>query len=392
MTRLIDDDERRARLGRRHLLADGHRAETPADVANALTAIHSTDHTSTVLGVLARTSSLSIPDVERALYLDRSIVRVLGMRRTMFAVDYRLAPAVWSSFDSTVARDQERLLVRYMQAAGIDDPAGWIEESQRRLLAFLADNPQATSAEIGEGDPYLSARLPIAGPGDTLTTQSVASRLLTLLSAKGIVLRGQPRGSWTSSQVSWVETTQWRNDWPDRPGADDGDLQIARSWLAGYAPATLEDLAWWTGWPKGRSRKALDRAGAIEVQTSAGPGFVLPDDVDPVESAVPWVALLPGLDSSTMGWKNRSFYLGDHAKRVFDNVGNGGPTVWVDGRIVGGWAHRDSGEVAFEVFDDVGREALLAIETRADQLESILKDVRIKPRARRYTASERSLL
>ncbi len=105
----------------------------------------------------------------------------------------------------------------------------------------------------------------------------------------------------------------------------------------------------------------------------------------------PWVALLPGLDSSTMGWKRREFYLGPHAERLFDNVGNAGPTVWVDGRIVGGWAQRESGEVAFEIFEDVGRETVIAISDRAGELELLLSDVRIKPRSRRYTASELAL-
>jgi hypothetical protein len=32
-----------------------------------------------------------------------------------------------------------------------------------------------------------------------------------------------------------------------------------------------------------------------------------------------------------------------------DPAGNGGPTVWFDGRIIGGWALRKTGEVAFRL-------------------------------------------
>ena len=41
-----------------------------------------------------------------------------------------------------------------------------------------------------------------------------------------------------------------------------------------------------------------------------------------------------------MGWKERDWYLGPHATRLFDRNGNAGPTVWSDGRVVGGWGQR----------------------------------------------------
>ena len=76
--------------------------------------------------------------------------------------------------------------------------------------------------------------------------------------------------------------------------------------------------------------------GAVEVELDDGVGFVLPDDLDPVDPPEPWVALLPGLDPTTMGWKQRGWYLDPEVgAAVFDRNGNGGPTVWVDGRIVG---------------------------------------------------------
>jgi hypothetical protein len=103
------------------------------------------------------------------------------------------------------------------------------------------------------------------------------------------------------------------------------------------------------------------------------------------------VALLPALDPSTMGWKHRDFVLGPHRGELFDRNGNGGPTVWVDGRIVGGWAHRDDGEVAYEVLEDVGAEANHRIAARAEALSAALGEVRIKARARGWTPSEQRL-
>lgn len=390
--RFIDDEERRARLGRRHLLSSEHLVSRPADVARSLTAIHGTDPTSTVLGIIARSKDASVSSVEHELYETRSIVRILGMRRTVFAVPFELAPAVWASFDSTVARNQNRLLARMLESTGIENAERWISEAEQRLLAKLAGHLGLTSTEIAGDDPFLSYRLPLLGPGETVSSQSTTSRLLTMMSAKGSVIRARPKGTWTSSQFTWATTETWRADWPERPDVDEADARIASSWLFGHGPATIDDLAWWTGWPKGRTRKAIEQAGGIEVETSEGPSFVLTSDLEPVLSPDPWITLLPGLDSSTMGWKRRGFYLGQHAERLFDNTGNGGPTVWVNGRIVGGWTQRETGEVVFAIFEDVGSEALAGIGQKATELGSILADVRIKPRARGYTASERSLI
>jgi hypothetical protein len=105
-------------------------------------------------------------------------------------------------------------------------------------------------------------------------------------------------------------------------------------------------------------------------------GIVLAGDTEspPLE---PFVTLLPGLDPTTMGWKHRDWYLGDHRPRVFDTNGNGGPTIWVDGRIVGGWAQRKTGEVVFEVLEDIGTERAAEVAERAADLERVLGDARV---------------
>ena len=58
-----------------------------------------------------------------------------------------------------------------------------------------------------------------------------------------------------------------------------------------------------------------------------------------------------------MGWKQRAWYLDPEVgAAVFDRNGNGGPTVWVDGRIVGGWVQRRDGTIAVRLLTDVGAE------------------------------------
>jgi hypothetical protein len=82
--------------------------------------------------------------------------------------------------------------------------------------------------------------------------------------------------------------------------------------------------------------------------------------------------LLPALDPTTMGWKERSFYLGDHAGRLFDANGNAGPTAWWCGRIVGGWTQESDGTVRVVPAEGLGRAATRALATEADRLTELL--------------------
>jgi hypothetical protein len=83
-----------------------------------------------------------------------------------------------------------------------------------------------------------------------------------------------------------------------------------------------------------------------------------------------------------MGWQSREWFLGPHAPALFDRTGNIGPSVWLAGRIVGGWAQRASGEVVVRLLEDVGTEAEAAAAAEAAALEARLGDARVTPRFR----------
>ena len=113
------------------------------------------------------------------------------------------------------------------------------------------------------------------------------------------------------------------------------------------------------------------------------------DDTEPVVAPEPWVTLLPALDPTPMGYARRDWFLGSYAATLFDRSGNIGPSVWSDGRIVGGWAQRKNGAIAFKLLEDVGRDAEGRIEAAAADLERWLGPIRVTPRFR--TPLEREL-
>jgi hypothetical protein len=248
----------------------------------------------------------------------------------------------------------------------------------------------ATAAELAKDDPRLAQQIVLAEGKPYEGRQSVVSRILLLLAAEGRIVRGRPRGSWVSGQYRWSAVDAWLPDGVPPWSLQEAQAELVGRWLRGFGPATIADVKWWTGLPMGQVRRAVAQTGAVEVDLDGTPGLLLPDDLDPVPAPEPWVALLPALDPTTMGWAGRDFYLGPHRPALFDRNGNAGPTIWLDGRVVGGWAQRATGEVVLRLLEDVGTDATTAIEAEAASLSDWLTPLRVTPRFR--TPLERELI
>lgn len=391
-------EERRARLAWRHRLAPPAGAASASDVAASLVALHSTDPASVHLACLARLAPLAAAgwpaSVDTALYDERSIVRMLGMRRTVFVVPTDLEPVVHAACTRAIAATERAKLVRVLDAAGLDDAAAWLVRVEAETVAALEERGEALGQELSAAVPALRTQITF-GDGTKKWGGPVAitTRVLFLLAADGRTVRGRPRGSWTSSQYRWAPRDRWLGDPQPQPPAAEARDRLARRWLAAYGPATVKDLQWWSGWTVGETRSVVARIQPVEVDLDGTAGMVLAEDVAPEERPPgPWVALLPALDPTVMGWSDRSWFLDDPELRalLFDRSGNAGPTIWCDGQVVGGWAQRFDGEIATAVYGDVGAEAGAAIDEAAGRLGAAIGPVRVTPRFR--TPLERQLV
>jgi hypothetical protein len=388
--RRIGIEERRARLGLRHHLAGTAKAGV-VEVARDLVGLHATDPATVYLAARARMLDPGVAAVEQALYEDRALVRILGMRRTMFIEPVELMGVVQAACTDAIATQQRRLLVDLIGRAGLaDDPPGWIEDVEKVAVNALEARGGATAAELAKDDPRLAQQIVFAEGKPYEGRQSVVSRILLLLAAEGRIVRGRPRGSWVSGQYRWSVVDAWLPGGVPAWSLQEAQAELVRRWLRGFGPATIADVKWWTGLPMGQVRRAVAETGAVEVDLDGTPGLVLPDDLDPVPAPEPWVALLPALDPTTMGWAGRDFYLDPHRPALFDRNGNAGPTIWLNGHVVGGWAQRGTGEVVLRLLEDVGTDATEAIEAEAARLTAWLTPLRVTPRFR--TPLERELI
>jgi hypothetical protein len=379
--RKLSVDDRRARLARRHHLEPASRSNDFVQLAEDMVGLHATDPASVYLGARARMPDCTVSLVERVLYDERRALRMLGMRRTMFVVPLGLAAVVQAACTDSIAVRTRQRYARMLEQAGIAaDGEAWLDDVARATLAALEARGDAFAAELSADVPSLREKLYYGEGKKWAGSQSVTGIVLVLLSAEGHIVRGRPRGSWTSSQHRWAVAASWLPSPLPRLDANAARAELVRRWLGSFGPGTLTDLKWWTGLTVGQVKDALAEVGPVEVDLGGATGYVLRGDDKPEPSPEPWAALLPALDSTVMGWKERGWYLGEHGLALFDSSGNAGPTVWWGGRIVGGWAARKDGEIAFRLLEDVGSEAVAAVEAEAARLDAWLGETNVIPR------------
>jgi hypothetical protein len=391
--RTVGVNERRARLALRHHLTTQARTDDAVQIACDMLGLHATDPATVYLAAVARMATPDIDTVDRALYDHRSVVRMLGMRRTMFVVPAPLAPVVHEACTRDIAARERKRTVKFLDQSHIaeitDDCAAWLRHVEQDTLAALEARGAALPAELAEDVPQLREQIEVGKDTKWPAKLGLSSRVLFQLAADGHIVRGRPRGSWISTQYRWSPMGAWLDDAPPSMPAEAARVDLARRWLRAFGPGTAGDLKWWTGWTVTQTRKVLAEIGPVEVDLGGATGLLLDDDVAPVPAVEPWAALLPALDPTVMGWTERDWYLGAHRPALFDRNGNAGPTIWWDGRIVGGWAQRRDGEIVTRLLEEARADARAAIAAEVERLRSWLGDKRFIPKFR--TPLEREL-
>ncbi len=387
--RSVPVGERRARLAERHHLARRDAELTVEKLAADLVAVHATDPASVYLACAARIHGITPGDVGRALYDERTVLRMLGMRRTVFVVATTDVPVVQHSSSDAVAARLRRQLVQHLSAV-VPEAGQFLDEVGESVVAILRDRGEASGVELAAAEPRLRTSLTYAEGKAYGGPAAITSRVLTQLATEGRIVRGRPAGGWTSSRYAWSPVERWLPGGLPRIPAAEARARLARAWLSRFGPAPLDDLVWWTGWNRGDTARAVAEIDTVTVDLAGRPGLLLPDDIDVVAAPDPWVALLPALDSTPMGWADRSWYLDDADRALlFDGTGNIGPSVWSDGRVVGGWATGPDGEVTWRLLHDIGAEATAAVAAEAARLTGWIAGMRVVPRFR--TPLEREL-
>ena len=386
---------RRARLVDRHRL-DGAAAD-PIEATRSVVVLHATDPATVYLSALARCTQATLADVATAMYDDHALVRLMAMRRTLFVAPRELVPVVHAAASLDVAATMRKRLLKELATLPTDPPVPtggaalehWLTEVETEVEDALARLGTASGTQLGAAVPRLrTALLPTTTKAYDVR-RTVTSQVLVLMGAEGRLVRRQPLGSWSSRQHTWeLARAVWPAGLPE-VGRAEARAGLVAAYLRRFGPASETDVAWWTGWSLRDARAAVTGAGAEQRD-----GLLWAADDLPSEPATPAAvaALLPALDPTPMGWKERDWFLPADAtahRSLYDTYGNVGPTVWWAGEVVGGWAVRPDGSVATRLLTERGAEAASAVAAAAESLAPRLDGTVVLPSFR--TPLEREL-
>ncbi len=355
-----------------------------------MVALHATDPASIFLSSLARLETPSLDAVADALYEERSVARVLAMRRTLFVVPVDDLAMVERSSTDAVAANERKRLQGFLADSDVADPTGWLADAFEEVAAALersTDDGGLPARTITSKVPRLATKIVLGAGTKHAATAGATSRVLAVMANEGALMRGRPAGQWTGRQYTWHLRSSWLGDEPATESFDEASAstELVRRWLQTFGPGTFDDLKWWTGWKVTQLKRALGDLDVCEVDLDGRTGLLLETDLDAgpdpdlAADRDPWVALLPSLDPTPMGWKERDWYLGPHKAPLFDRFGNVGPTIWADGRIVGGWGQRPDGEIVTRLLEPIGAEGDVLLGAETERLQTAIGDTVVKP-------------
>lgn len=314
------------RLAAQHLTSPAKRV---VDAARRLLALQGQDLAAVKWALGVRTAGATEADVDAAFDAGL-LVRAWPLRGTLHVV-----PAdelAWLQ-----ALTAERNLAR---ARGRHRELGLDERDVQRARRAAEDALAGKHAHTREEFMALLERAKVSTAGQR------GYHLIWTLSQLGVVCWGPLRDGEQCLvlQREWLPQT-------GLPTREEALARLAARYFDGHGPATLEDLAWWTGLPK-----------------SDFAGLAVPQP--PAVRARSRTLLLPGFDEYFLGYADRTACCDErHLTRVCPG-GNGvfQPMLVVDGRVVGTWKRelrKKELRVTLEPFDgalpDVS-DALTALE------------------------------
>ena len=292
-------------------------AASPADAVRHMAALQAQDYHAALWAVGLRTRNATLVQVEDAITRGE-IVRTWPMRGTLHLLardDVRwmvalLAPRVQAANAARLARD-----------LGLD--AATLARGRRAMEQALANGIPVVRSE-------LYAHMEAAG---IASAHQRGLHLLNWLAHESVICQGPRQGK----QPTFVLMDAWVP--PSAPLTRDEALhRLALRYLQGHGPATVADLAWWSGLTQKDALHALTLAAPALVQeTRDGTTWWSRADA-PAATRSRTIHLLPAFDQYVIGYRDRTPILdATQTRRVIGINGLVAATAIIGGRVVATW-------------------------------------------------------
>lgn len=243
----------------------------------------------------------------------------------------------------------------------------------RRALWLRSRRGMIDERAMRDAADAVRARLEVDGVGSRKEIEALVGKPR----ADGVglwvdLVRAPPSGTWERRRADLFALAA---DWIDPAGPGELGLEdaiglLVRRYLAGFGPASRDDIASYTGLRKTELAPTLDRQRLRRFRDPDGtelidvPRAPLPDPDAPAP-----VRFLPTWDATLLVHARRTGVLPEEHRAKIFHVHNPHSlaTFLVDGRVAGTWRH-ERGRIAIEPFEPLGAAARREVEDEAERL------------------------
>ena len=331
--------------------------EKPSDVVSWLVAVQAQDYAGAKWALGLRMQNATDESLDQA-FNDGAILRTHLLRPTWHFVSpadirwmLRLSAPRVHAVNATMYRRQ-----------GLDSVT--LKRSQAVLSKALQGNKQLTRDELR--DALQTAGIPVDG-GLRLALIMMAAEL------EGVICSGTRRGK----QFTYALLEE------RAPGArtlthEESLAELARRYFMSRGPASMQDMAKWSGLTVADCRLGLEAVKAqLECETIDGQTYWFSTSTLFANNLSPTAHLLSIFDEYIAGYKDRSAIVEDKLWAKLTALGNGlRYVIVVDGQIVGTWRRvlkKDSVNIEFDPFIQLTKTENKAVTLAAQRYGKFLE-------------------
>ena len=350
-------EARRLRLRSQRL--DARSSTGVADIVRDIAAVQAQDTFAESLALRVRAEGVTASDVEEARAEERSVVRTWAMRGTLHLLPSEDVRWILRLVGPTMVRKFRR---RH-QELGLTPQV--YDRAVEVMREALGEHGALTRRQIAEQ--WAEHRLPSEG--------QAVPHLLCRASLEGLICFGSTVGGRTTH----VLLDNWLGD-----GAEVADpgAELARRYVAAYAPTTPEDYGMWSGLPVKEVRSAFEsiRDELLKVVVD-GTSMWMPDTHaglldEAMSGESPAIKMLGGFDPYLLGYRTRELGVGPELlKRVHPGGGIIRPIILIDGRAVATWARKRTGQklsITVSPFESLSDDVRVGIDEEVEDIGRFL--------------------
>ena len=383
MQKVKEDAVSKYLLHKQHLL-DSSLADSVLDVVNDIIALHATSASTPYLSLFARMTQFQRGLLDRELYVNRNLIRLSSMRRTLFILPTTLAPMVFQG-----TRNAKFESGQYLKVWGI--PLSEYQRIADSIYEVLKDGPQPLRIIKQTMSPGLirTIELPAGKQVARMTNVNVA---MTVLVQQGKVFSekfSDPLLTRHANRYALIRTVYPQLNLDALP-TEEAQIELVKRYIGCFGPVTEQDITWWTGLGKRKIQTALaaleSKLLPLQIKKFSDEYLMLESDYGAMKKfkaprTLP-VLILPYEDPYTKGYQLRRRLVKPEYENLVYVGGEAQPSVLVNGKIVGTWNRvfeETTNTITFTLFQRIGRSEKNTLIDKARLLGQMMtgKDLKV---------------